>query len=320
VIRWCRFDVGPCVAFRGIVLVNLRFFAIINPAAGGGRCGRLADSAMNLVRQKGVDLEIVRTTAAGDAIDAARRAYERGFRNFLAVGGDGTSYEIVNGLFPQARAGERAALAILPLGTGNSFLKDFTARGFAHTMAAIENRSRRACDLIRLRHADGDIYSLNLVSLGLPADVGEVTNRLFKRAGQFGYILGVFTRLAQLEYPSFPHRLDNSSEWDRRPCLFLSFSNSKFTGGKMMIAPKADPADGQIEYVRWSPIGRINLIRTFPRLFTGTHIEHPLAFRASAARIDFDLGGPVNVLVDGEILRLDCRSLEILPGALDVFV
>jgi diacylglycerol kinase (ATP) len=300
--------------------MTLRFFTIINPAAGGGRCGRLADSALNLVRQTGAELEIVRTTRAGDAIEATRRAYTKGFRNFLAAGGDGTSYEVVNGLFPQAAASERAALAILPLGTGNSFLKDFTRDGFAHTINAIENRSRRACDVMRLRHAQGEIYSLNLVSLGFPADVGELTNRRFKRAGQAGYIFGVFSRLAKLEYHAFPHRLDEAGEWDRRPCLFLAFSNSKFTGGKMMIAPKADATDGKIEYVRWNPIGRLGLVRTFPRLFTGTHIEHPLASRAAVSRVDFDLAGPVNMLVDGEILQLDCRSLAILPGALDVFV
>ena len=87
----------------------------------------------------------------------------------------------------------------------------------------------------------------------------------------------------------------------------------------MMIAPKADPTDGLIEYVRWSPISRAGLIRNLPRLFTGTHIEHPLASRTSAQRVEFDLGERVNVLVDGEILHLECRSLEILPGALDVF-
>lgn len=302
--------------------MNLHFFAVINPAAGGGRCGRLADSALGLVRQAGVQLEIVRTTAAGDAIAATQQAYEQGFRNFLAVGGDGTAFEVVNGLFPAALGSEpeRPALAILPLGTGNSFLKDFTRDGFGHTVEAIRNRSRRACDVMRLRHSTGDLYSLNLVSLGFAADVGELTNRRFKGAGQLGYILGVFSRLAQLEPQSFPHRLDTAMEWDRRPCLFLSFSNSKFTGGKMMIAPKADPTDGKIEYVRWSPVSRTRLVRTFPRLFTGTHIDHPLASRAAASRIELDLDAPVNVLIDGEILRLRCRSVEILPGALDVFV
>lgn len=297
-----------------------RFFAIMNPAAGGGRCGRLAEPMLNLVRQVGIDLEVAQTAAAGDATALARSAYEQGFRNFLAVGGDGTAYEILNGVFPQALMGDRVTLGMLPLGTGNSFLKDFTSHGVEHTIDALENRSRRTCDVIRLHHTDGDIYFLNLVSLGFPADVGALTNRRFKRLGELGYMLGVFAQLVALNHLAFPHRLEGAIEWDKRPCLFLSFSNSKFTGGKMMIAPNADPADGQIEYVRWGPIGRMGLIRTLPRLFTGTHIHHPLASRAAAQRIELDLAGPVNVLVDGEILQLNCRSLEILPGALDVVV
>ena len=88
----------------------------------------------------------------------------------------------------------------------------------------------------------------------------------------------------------------------------------------MMIAPKADPTDGQIEYVRWSPVSRTRLIRTFPRLFTGKHIDHPLASRAAAGDIEFRLDAPVNVLVDGDILCLQCESLEILHAALDVVV
>lgn len=296
------------------------FLAIVNPAAGGGRCGRLADAALERVRRAGIDLEIARTTRPGEAIELARNAYAEGFRNFLAVGGDGTAYEIVNGLFPQAQAQGRPALGFLPLGTGNSFLRDFTSRGAAHTIEALRNGRCRPCDVIRLRHAAGEIYFMNLLSLGFPADVAEITNRRFKRWGQLGYILGVLARLAQLEHSAFPHRLNGAGEWDRRPCLFLSFSNSKFTGGKMMIAPRADPADGRIEYVRWAPIGRMRLLWTFPRLFTGTHIEHPLASRAATERVEIDLGGPVNAMVDGEILRLDCRSLEILPGALDIIV
>jgi diacylglycerol kinase (ATP) len=300
--------------------VTPRFFAVVNPAAGGGRCGELADAALDRVRRAGLDLEIARTSHPGEATELVRAAYGQGFRNFLAVGGDGTSYEILNGLFPEAVSGGRPTLGFLPLGTGNSFLKDFTSRGVEHTMEALRSGTRRTCDVIRLRHAEGEIYLLNLVSLGFPADVGELANRRFKRWGELGYILGVFTRLARLEHLAFPHRLDGAPEWDRRRALFLSFSNSKFTGGKMMIAPKADPTDGWIEYVRWGPIGRLGLLWNLPSLFTGTHIEHPRASRAGAKRIDFNLGGPVNVLVDGEILRLDCQSLEILPAALDVAV
>jgi diacylglycerol kinase family enzyme len=226
----------------------------------------------------------------------------------------------VNGLFPEAQTQGRPALGFLPLGTGNSFLRDFTTHGVEHTIEALRKGSRRPCDLIRLRHSGADIYFINLLSLGFPADVGEVTNRRFKRWGELGYILGVIARLARLEHPAFPHRIDTAEDWDRRPCLFLTFSNSRFTGGKMMIAPKANPSDAKIEYVRWAPIGRLRLLWTFPRLFTGTHIEHRLASRAAAERIDLDLEEAVNAMVDGEILHLKCRSLEILPSALDVVV
>lgn len=297
-----------------------RFLAIVNPAAGGGRCGKLAPAALKRVRELGIDLEIAQTTRPGEATPLARDAYARGFRNFLAVGGDGTSFEIVNGIFPEAATQGRAALGFLPLGTGNSFLRDFTTRGVEHTIEALREGRRRPCDVIRLRHAAGDIFFINMLNLGFAAEAGEIANRKFKRWGQMGYVFGVFARLARLEHVAFPHRLEGAAEWDRRTCLFLAFGNSKFTGGKMMIAPKADPADGRIEYVRWSPLGRLRLLWTFPRLFTGTHIHHPLASRAAVERIEFDLDRPVNVIVDGEVMRLQCRSVEVLPSALDVIV
>ncbi len=304
--------------------MSRKFLAIVNPAAGGGRSGQLAAGMLARVRQTGIHLTVTNTSCAGEATQIARQAYREGIRNFLAVGGDGTSFEIINGLFPDAAAGnhDRPTLGLLPLGTGNSFLKDFTKRGVEHTIEALKKNASRACDVIRLRHAQGELYFLNLLTLGFPADVAETTNRRFKRWGELGYILGVFTRLVQLEHLAFPHRLAaaEATELDRNPVLFLSFNNSKFTGGHMMIAPDADPTDGLIEYIRWGPIGRLGLIWTLPRLFTGTHINHPRACRAGTKRIDFELDGPVNVMVDGESMRLECQSLDILPAALDVIV
>ncbi len=148
-----------------------------------------------------------------------------------------------------------------------------------------------------------------------------LTNRRFKRWGELGYIFGVLARLASLEHVAFPHRLERKREWDRRPCLFLTFSNSKFTGGKMMIAPNADPTDGQIEYVRWSPISRLRLLWLVSPAFHGhAHQSSARVARSGCSGSNSICPGPINVVVDGEILRLHCRSLEILPGALDVIV
>jgi len=300
--------------------VNDSFFAIVNPAAGGGRCGKLAPRVLARLRAVGVDLEVAQSTRPAEAIELARNAYRKGFRRFLSVGGDGTSFEIVNGIFPEAETQGRAALGFLPLGTGNSFLRDFTTRGVEHTIEALREGRHRPCDVLLLRHAAGAIYFLNMLNLGFAAEAGEVANRRFKRWGPLGYVLGVFARLARLEHTAFPHRLADASDWDRRACLFLAFGNSKFTGGRMKMAPYADPADGQIEYVRWGPVGRMRLLWTFPRLFTGTHIRHRLASRAAVRQVAFDLPQPVNVIVDGEVMQLECRSLEVLPSALDVIV
>lgn len=303
-----------------------RFFAIVNPAAGGGRCAKLAPAAIERLRAAGVALEVAETHASSDATILARNAMQAGARSFLAVGGDGTSYEIVNGIFPEAATspGQRCTLRFLPLGTGNSFLRDFHSQNHptdadALVHAVLHGRPR-PCDVIRLQHSGGHLYYINLLTLGFAADAAEVANRYLKGFGHTGYAISVMACLARLKRQTFPLRANDATEFDRRRCLFLAFSNTKFTGGNMMIAPNADPSDGLIEYVRWGPIGRLNLLRNFATLFDGTHIHHPLASRASVREVEFALDAPVNVTVDGESLRLKCERLSILPGALDVIV
>ena len=298
--------------------MNDTYFTIVNPAAGGGRCGKLAPKALDRLRAAGLILEVRRTRAPGEATILAHEAYAAGFRNFVAVGGDGTGFEIVNGLFPDALLGERAALGFLPLGTGNSFLRDFTDEGAEYAIGALVARSRRPCDVIRLNHAGESLFFINTLNMGFAADVATLTNRHLKFFGELGYLLGVLVSLARLRRRPFPLRADG--ERDDRRCLFVAFSNSKYTGGKMMIAPHAAVNSGTIEYVHWGPIGRLGLIRNLPKLFDGSHMQHKLASRRTAARIEFERSGPVDVVVDGEVLTLDVESLEILPGALDVMV
>jgi diacylglycerol kinase (ATP) len=300
--------------------VSETFLAIVNPAAGGGRWRKLISPTLDRLRAGGIEAEIVETSSPGHASEIARDAYARGSRKFIAIGGDGTSYEIVNGLFPAQNSTEAATLAFLPLGTGNSFLREFSDRGVEHAIEALLSGRSRLCDVMRMRHAGGEIHYINLLSMGFAADVAAMRARRFSNWGELGYKSSIFISLARLRRRPFPLRVDQQGEVDRRPCLFLTFNNSKFTGGTMMIAPKAEVNDGLIEYVRWGPIGRIGLIRNLPTLYDGTHIQHPLAERKAAKRVDFYLDGPVDVMVDGEVLSLHCQTLDVLPSALNVVV
>ena len=300
--------------------MNEAFLAIVNPAAGGGRARKLVAPVLSRLQSGGVPVSIVETTAPGQATELARDAYARGYRKFIAVGGDGTSYEIVNGLFPHDESAERPTLAFLPLGTGNSFLRDFSDRGVEYAIESLLARRSRPCDVLRLKHADGVIHYINLLSMGFAADVATLRARRFSAWGEPGYQAAIFLTLARFRRRPFPLRVDEQTDIDRRPCLFLTFNNSKFTGGTMMIAPNAEVSDGLIEYVRWGPIGRIGLIRNLPTLYDGTHVQHPLAERRAAGRIDFFLDAPVDVMVDGEVLTLHCQTLDVLPSALNVVV
>ena len=297
------------------------YFTIVNPAAGGGRCGKLAARALDRLRAAALQLEVRETRSPGEATVHAHGAYANGYRKFIAVGGDGTSFEIVNGLFPEAATQGRASLGFLPLGTGNSFLRDFVENGTdlaEFGIKAILAHRTRPCDVIRLDHSGGSIFYINTLNMGFAADVATLTNRRLKFLGEPGYLAGVLVSLARLRRRPFPLRADG--ERDDRRCLFVAFSNSKYTGGKMMIAPQAAIDSGTIEYVHWGPIGRLGLVRNLPTLFTGSHIRHPMASRRTAARIEFDLKHPVDVVVDGEVLTLEAEALEVLPGALDVMV
>jgi YegS/Rv2252/BmrU family lipid kinase len=293
--------------------------AIVNRAAGGGRAGKLAAAALDQLRASGIEVDAVNTSGPGDASHLAREAYAKGYRKFISVGGDGTGFEIVNGLFPEAlNHTDRVALGFLPLGTGNSFLRDFSKDGLQHATDALLAEKRRRCDVLKLTHAGGVLYYINLLSVGFTANVTALANRRFKRLGEAGYVLAVLGSLLRLRRRAFPLRLDSAVEFDMNRCLFLTFNNSKYTGGKMMIAPKAESDSGFIEYVRWGAIGRLALLKNFPTLFDGTHLNHPRASRASASRIEFNLEGPVDVMVDGEVLTIQPKLLEVLPGALDV--
>jgi YegS/Rv2252/BmrU family lipid kinase len=299
------------------VIDSKTFLAVVNPAAGGGRSRKLVGPALDRLRAGGIVLKVVETSAPGQATVLAREACAEGYRKFIAVGGDGTSYEVVNGLFPSEHAAP-PTLAFLPLGTGNSFLRDFSDRGVEFAIEALLARRSLPCDVLRLTHQGGVLHYINLLSMGFSADVATLRARRFSHWGELGYFTSIFLTLARFNRRPFPTRADGQEQFDDRRCLFVTFNNSKFTGGTMMIAPKAQIDDGCVEYVRWGPIGRLGLIRNLPGLYDGTHIEHPLAECKSVRRVEFKLDAPVDVMVDGEVMSLHCEVLEVLPKALNV--
>lgn len=287
-----------------------RVVAIVNTAAGGGRAPRKAEA--HLARIPGV---VVRATEhPGHATVLAREAKEAGVDAVVAVGGDGTLFEVVNGLLP----GPGPALGILPLGTGNSFVRDVGLTDAEAGLRAILAGGTRDVDVLRVEHTGGELYSINLVSLGFTAEAGELMNRKFKRLGATGYVSAVLTSLVRLKFHAFPYGLDEGP-FDARPVTMVSFCNSRYTGGAMMMAPNADPSDGELDVVRIGTMRRRRFLASFPKIFQGTHPEMPEVEQRRARSVGFAPIGPVPVMVDGEVLSLELRRVSVVPRALRVF-
>lgn len=296
--------------------------AIVNPAAGGGRCGKEFPAALARLKAGGLDVDVALTERAGQAVSLVRDAYAQGRRKFIAVGGDGTGYEVINGLFPEAAAqteGPKASLGFLPMGTGNSFLRDFTEQGAEYSIEALIAGKNRPCDVVRLEHKTGVLHYINILSIGFVADVNGLRARKFKAWGETGYLFAVVTEVAGLASQVFPMRLDEG-ELDDQPMVFASFSNSRFTGGKMMMAPGADTNDGLVDFVRVGPLGRFNLLRTFPKIFKGTHVHNAAVSQRKVRVVEFSGTEPIDIMIDGEADCVVPTRLEVLPAAIQVQV
>lgn len=304
-----------------------RFLAVVNPAAGGGACGKRAPDTVDRLRQSGLSVDVIETKASGDARTITREELAKGRRHFIAVGGDGTSFEIVNGMLERPLSGDRPSLGFLPLGTGNSFLRDFTDQGATYAIEALKEGKLRPCDVIRIDHkptspsgpwASGPVFFINIFSIGFVADVCTTRNRRFAALGEFGYNLATVLGVAALHPYVFPMQIAGKAEVDRDPMTFLSINNSRFTGGKMIMAPDANTRDGLLDIIRVGHLGRIGLLRTFPKIFKGTHVLHPSVSVCQAPHVDFMIDREIDCMIDGEMLSLNPTRLEVVPGAIDV--
>jgi len=285
---------------------------IVNPAAGGGRAGRHAEAVLS--RLPG-ELDIRRTVGPGHATALVAAARERGVSEFIGLGGDGTLFEIVNGALGAGSTVPRVAL--VPLGTGNSFGRDLGIHSVEQAIEAIAGGGRRPVDVVRIESDSQPLYSINIVGLGFSAFAGDRMNRRFKRLGVAGYLAAVAVEIAKLHAPRMRYRVDGGA-WVDEFLLMLSLCNSQYTGGAMHMAPAACIDDGLLDLIALRPMTRARFASAFPHIFRGTHPELPEVEVGRARRVEFELSGPVEVLIDGEIRSLALSAVEVVPAALEV--
>jgi diacylglycerol kinase (ATP) len=301
---------------------DLRTLLIVNPVAGHGLGEKTFKRLESRLNAAFPGLEIRRSERPGHAIELGREAARSGYGRILCLGGDGTPFEVVNGLYSGGRPPVRPEIGLIPAGTGNSFIRDFDVTTPEEALDRIIGGRRRAVDLVefecRREGGTARLYSLNIIGVGLIADILKLTNEKLKPLGSFGYSLAVLIRLARGMENTIEIGTDGTNRTVRDSALVVS--NSKFTGGKMKIAPSADTADGKADLVIFRGVNRREVLAIFSRVFSGKHVAHPKVETVQAAEMSVTGDRPLLVMADGELLGETPLRLKVLPGELTVLV
>ncbi|MDX5567100.1 diacylglycerol kinase [Streptomyces sp. ID05-04B] len=285
----------------------------VNPAAGRGRGARAARPAASALRAAGFRVRTVLGENAGDALTRARAAVADGTGALIAVGGDGLAH-----LALQAVAGTRTPLGLVAAGTGNDFaralglpVRDPAAAGRLIAEALKEDRIRD----VDLGRTGGRWFGTVLAS-GFDSRVNDRGNRLRWPAGRLRYDLAMLVELAALR--PFPYRitLDDGTVLETEATL-VAVGNAPSYGGGMRICPGADLTDGLFDVTVVGACSRSTLLRVFPKVYRGTHVERREVTVHRAAKVEIAAEG-VSGYADGERLGRLPLTARCVPGAVRV--
>jgi diacylglycerol kinase (ATP) len=300
------------------MLPDLKTMLVLNPHAGGGRGRKIYSEVREILGKKIGNMEVRVSEYAGHAFAIGREAAANGYERILSIGGDGTPFEIINGIYADGRPAREIELGMIPAGTGNSFLRDFSILTWRQAIDNILAGKKRRVDLVEIsyRRDQKEIsqYYLNILGVGLIADILKLTNEKLKGFGRFSYGLAVLLRLAK----GMRNRLQLTVDGETREIVdsALVISNSKFTGGGMKIAPMADTQDGKVDLVIFREVDRRDVLNIFARVFKGTHVNHPKVKTLRAAEVTIDSCPQQLLMADGELLGMTPLRLKVLPGEL----
>ena len=298
-------------------------FAIVNPAAGNGATARSWPEAHRLFLNAGIEVSEHATEGPGHATALAALAGEQRFSTVLVAGGDGTANEAANGLLRFPRAA-RPALALLPGGTGADLPRGLgLARGPQAALERLQQRRPLAVDVATALFEDPHGRPcrrsfLNIADAGMGGAVAERVNRSSKTLGGFvsflSAIVGIFWAYKK---PRLTVSVDGLIRYEGLATSVV-VANGRYFAGGMRMAPQASFTDGLLDVLVIGDVTRRDLLLTLPRLYRGTHLDHPRVSVYRGERVLVEGRAPLEL--DGEHPGWSPLSVGVEPAALDILI
>jgi diacylglycerol kinase (ATP) len=303
---------------------------VVNPRAAAGKTGRRWAAREAMLREHFPLGEVMFTRAPGDATHIAKDAVERGQDYIIAVGGDGTVHEVVNGLMtaelPDPKRQPKPILGIWPAGSGSDFARGVSIPGNpAQALALLIECKTQSVDIgfIQCHDADGqqvERYFLNAVDFGIGAVVCE---RLQKKPwfmpGRPTYLWQTVRTLFTFRNPVVSFASDDHPLASKK-IITVVIANNSYFGGGMCIAPDAVIDDGELDLVVVGDLGRFEAIRRLGETFSGNRIQHPDVHYSRCNRLEARSETKVLLEADGELVGRLPAILELAEHRLKIVV
>jgi diacylglycerol kinase (ATP) len=295
---------------------------VLNPTAGRGAGGRMAGEIAQFLQGHGLDFELIVTTGPGHATRLAHQAAAQGRPSIVAVGGDGTVNEVLNGLMRAENPPDGTALGVLPIGTGNDFA--FGAGvpfQLEAACAVIARRQSRVLDVGRVT-ADNErpLFFGNGVGIGFDAIVNIESRKLKRLRGFLLYLVAVLKTLA-FYYHAPVTRVQIDGSESIQPCMMISIMNGFRLGGGFHVTPGSQMDDGLLNLCVAGQLSRPEMVAMVPRVMRGTHVTDRQVTMSQGKQAVVVVDSPWASHVDGEIYGVGARrfEVELLPQRLRLF-
>ena len=302
----------------------MKYCFILNPAAGKGTLIETLDEKITTAcREKELDFEVYRTVGVGDAQDYVARTVAQNPNEsyrFYACGGDGTLCEVMNGIMTLQNP-ERASLGVIPSGTGNDFVRNFTNNEFFMDIEAQISAREREIDLLRCN----DLYSINMINIGFDCEVVSKTAEIKRKRWVPAKLAYIFSLLITLiRKPCMKASISTNDEEPKDGhYLLTTYANGAFCGGGFHSNPKSSLNDGKIDAIFVNDISRIRFLSMVGAYKKGTHLAakyEKILKNEKLESIDLAFDSPTNVSVDGEIISVRELHISLIRNALHFLI
>jgi diacylglycerol kinase (ATP) len=283
---------------------------LTNPSAGKGAGSRTAAIALPRLREAGFHVRELQGHDGVEALTLARQAVAAGVETLVVVGGDGMVHMAV-----QALAGTDVNLGIIPAGTGNDVARylDIPRKNPEAAADVVVGSHVRTIDVAKA----GPTYFVTVLAAGFDSKVNERANRMRWPRGQMRYNLATLAELRVFE--PLPYTLEMDGEVRRLDAMLVAVGNGPSFGGGLRITHGAEIDDGMLDVVIIKPMSKVELVKTYPKLYTGGHVHHPQYEHHLVRSVTVAAPGVV-AYADGERLGSLPLTVEVAPRALRVLV